>query len=184
LQQSLKATHSELDALVERAPVSGKVTQFSLKIGENRNRGEALAEIVPPTGFKISADIDEYYLGRVRAGQAADVELNGDDYKLHVARVYPQVKGGTFTIDLTFDGKMPQGLSPGAAADGKLSLGGDSTGLVLAAGPFLEASGGDYVFVLDADGHSAHRRRVKLGRRNAEQVEVMGGLSAGERVVT
>ena len=67
---------------------------------------------------------------------------------------------------------------------GKLSLGGDSKALVLAAGPFLEASGGDFVFVLDAGGKSAHRRRVKLGRRNAEQVEVLSGLIAGERVIT
>ena len=29
----------------------------------------------------------------------------------------------------------------------------------------LEASGGDYVFVLDADGHSAHRRRVRCQAR-------------------
>jgi HlyD family secretion protein len=184
LQKSLEATHAQLDDLTVRAPVTGKITQLDLKIGENRNRGERLAEITPLTGFKISADIDEYYLGRARAGQVADLDLNGTRFNLHVARIYPQVKGGTFTVDLSFDGRMPQGLSPGATADGKLSLGGDRTGLVLAAGAFLEASGGDYVFVLDANGKSAHRRRVKLGRRNAEQVEVLAGLEAGERVIT
>jgi HlyD family secretion protein len=184
LQQSLEATHAQLDDLTVRAPVTGKITQLDLKIGENRNRGERLAEITPPTGFKISADIDEYYLGRARVGQAADLELNGTRFNLHVARIYPQVKGGTFVMDLAFDGHMPQGLSPGAAAEGKLSLGGDSRGLILPAGAFLEASGGDYVFVLDADGQSAHRRRVKLGRRNTDQVEVLGGLAAGDRVIT
>lgn len=101
-----------------------------------------------------------------------------------VARAYPAVKSGSFAVDLGFAGLMPQGLSPGATAEGKLSLGGDSKALVLAAGPFLEASGGDFVFVLDAGGKSAHRRRVKLGRRNAEQVEVLSGLNAGERVIT
>lgn len=184
LQESLKATHSELDALIEKAPVSGRVTQLDLKIGENRNRGEPLAEIVPPTGFKIAAQIDEYYLGRVRAGQQAQVEVNGTDYPLHVARVYPQVKSGTFNIDLSFDRQMPEGLSPGATADGKLTLGGDSRAMILPAGAFLEASGGDYVFVLDGDGRTAHRRRVKLGRRNSEQVEVIEGLKPGERAIT
>jgi HlyD family secretion protein len=117
-------------------------------------------------------------------GQQADVDLNGQRFNLKVLRVYPAVKGGTFAVDLAFVGAMPQGLSPGATAEGKLSLGGDRRGLVLPAGAFLEASGGDYVFVLDAKGASAHRRRVKLGRRNAEQVEVISGLSAGERVIT
>ena len=66
---------------------------------------------------------------------------------------------------------------------GRLSLGEDEPGLVLESGAFLEASGGDWVFVLDAGGSTAHRRRIKLGRRNAEQVEVLSGLAAGERVI-
>ena len=184
LQKSLTATKAQLDDLTVRAPVSGRITALDLKIGENRNRGERLAEITPATGFKVSADIDEYYLRRVRSGQAGDIELNDLRYDLHVARVYPQVKNGTFTVDLTFDGKMPMGLSPGSTAEGKLSLGGDRGGLVLPAGAFLEASGGDYMFVLDAGGNSAHRRRIKLGRRNSEQVEVLSGLAAGDRVIT
>jgi HlyD family secretion protein len=183
LQQSLETTRRELDDLTVTAPVSGQITELDLKVGENRNRGERLAEITPETGFKIAADTDEYYLGRVKRGQVAQVTLSGVRYGLHVARVYPAVKSGVFTVDLTFDGRMPTGLSPGATADGKLSLGSDRTGLVLPAGAFLEASGGDYVFVLDADGKSAHRRRVKLGRRNGEQVEVLSGLGAGEHVI-
>jgi HlyD family secretion protein len=183
LQQSLETTRRELQDLVVTAPVTGQITQLDLKVGENRNRGERLAEITPDTGFKIAADTDEYYLGRVKRGQTATVTLSGTTYNLHVARVYPAVKSGTFTVDLTFDGVMPTGLSPGATADGKLSLGGDRPGLVLPAGAFLEASGGDYVFVLDADGKSAHRRRVRLGRRNGEQVEVLSGLSPGARVI-
>ncbi len=183
LQQSLETTRRQLDDLTVAAPVSGQVTQLDLKIGENRNRGEHVAEITPDTGFKIAADIDEYYLGRVKRGQAAQVTLSGTQHDLHVARVYPAVKSGVFAVDLTFDGAMPTGLSPGATADGKLSLGGDRPGLVLAAGAFLEASGGDYVFVLDANGKAAHRRRVKLGRRNGEQVEVLSGLHAGSQVI-
>jgi HlyD family secretion protein len=184
LRKSLDATHAQLDDLTVKAPVSGRITALDLKIGENRNRGERLAEITPHTGFKISADVDEYYLGRVRLGQGARIELNGVTYALKVARVYPAVKSGTFPVDLSFDGKMPDGLSPGATAEGKLLLGGDRAALVVPAGAFLEASGGDYVFVLDAGGKSAHRRRVKLGRRNSEQVEVIEGLNAGERIIT
>ncbi|MBN9554575.1 MAG: HlyD family secretion protein, partial [Alphaproteobacteria bacterium] len=71
-----------------------------------------LAEITPPTGFKISADIDEYYLGRVKAGQHADIDLNGTRHALRIARIYPEVKNGVFKADLGFEGAMPVGLSP------------------------------------------------------------------------
>jgi HlyD family secretion protein len=67
---------------------------------------------------------------------------------------------------------------------GKLELGDDVPSVVLPAGPFLEASGGAWVFVVDGDGTSATRRPVKLGRRTTESIEVLSGLRPGDRVVT
>ena len=99
-------------------------------------------------------------------------------------KVYPQVKDGKFEIDLAWEGATPPGLRRGQAVQGKLELGDDVPAVVLPAGPFLEASGGAWVFVLDNDGSSATRRAVKLGRRTTEAVEVLSGLQPGDRVVT
>lgn len=184
LQEDIEVTHSKLENLIVRAPVAGRLTAIDLKIGENRNRGERLAEITPDTGYKLSADIDEFYLGRLQKGQSATVEIGDQRSTLQVTRVYPQVKDGTFKVDLAFDGDTPAGLLPGQAVQGKLALGNDAPGLILPTGAFLEKTGGDWVFVLDADGKSAHRRRIKIGRRNAEQVEVIAGLRVGEQVIT
>jgi HlyD family secretion protein len=184
LQEDLAITHATLGDLTVRAPVSGLLTTMDLTVGESRNQGDRLGEVTPRTGYKLSATVDEYYLSRVRPGQSAHVELDGNSWPLKVTRVYPQVKNGGFVIDLTFAGSAPAGLLRGQSLQGRLSLGADVPGLVLPAGAFLERSGGDYAFVLDPDGHTARRRRIKLGRRNAEQVEVLQGLATGERVVT
>jgi HlyD family secretion protein len=183
LQESLKITHDKLRNLTARAPVAGLVTAMDLTVGQNRNRGDRLAEIIPDTGFKLSGTVDEYYLGRLREGQRGSIERDGRRWPLTVTRVYPQVKDGGFKVDLDFDGATPEGLLRGQSLQGRLSLGEDEPGLVLESGAFLEASGGDWVFVLDTDGGTAHRRRIKLGRRNAEQVEVLAGLAADERVM-
>jgi len=183
LQQDLNITHGKLDNLTVRSPVKGRLTAMDLKVGESRNRGERFAEITPDTGYKLSAAIDEYYLGRVRNGQQANIELDERAWMLTVTRVYPQIKEGTFIIDLAFDGPTPQGLLPGEALQGKLALGADRPAMVLPVGAFLERTGGDWIFVLDADGHGAERRSIKVGRRNAEQVEILNGLVSGERVI-
>lgn len=183
LQDDLRITHGKLDNLTVRAPVSGRLTAMDLKVGENCNRGTRLAEITPNTGYKLSADVDEYYLQRIHTGQTATVELDDKTYELKVIRVYPQVKEGTFSVDLAFVAGMPAGVIPGQGMRGRLSLGTDANTLTLNAGAFLERSGGDWVFVVDSAGHSARRRTVKLGRRNAEQVEVLANLTAGERVM-
>lgn len=184
MQKSLAITSGTLDDLVVKAPVSGRLTAMDLEPGENRNRGDRLGEITMDTGFKIAAQIDEYYLGRVAPGQRAQIDLDGETLNLRAERIYPQVKDGTFTVDLSFLGAQPQGLLPGEAVQGKLSLGADRPALILPAGAFLERSGGDWVFVVSPDGRHADRRRIRIGRRNAEQVEVLSGLKAGERVIT
>jgi HlyD family secretion protein len=184
LQQSLRQISARLDDLTVKAPASGRITVLDLKIGQNAKQGDRLAELVPDTGFKVAADVDEYYLPRVKVGQTAIADFDGKDVHLKAIRVVPQVKDGVFTVDLAFVDAQPPNLTTGAAVQGRLSLGGDQPALVLPAGAFLERSGGDYVFVVSPDGHHADRRRIKLGRRNSEQVEVLSGLKAGDRVVT
>ena len=51
-------------------------------------------------------------------------------------------------------------------------------------GAFFNDTGGNWVFVVDKGGNSATKRQVQLGRRNADFIEVLGGLSPGERVIT
>ena len=184
LQMSMQQIAARLDDLTVKATSTGRITVLDLKIGQNVKQGDHVAELVPDTGFKIAADVDEYYLPRVKTGQTAVADFNGKDVRLKAIRVVPQVKDGVFTVDLAFVDAQPPGLTTGAAVQGRLSLGGDQPALVLPAGAFLERSGGDYVFVVDSSGKHADRRRIKLGRRNSEQVEVLSGLKAGDRVVT
>jgi HlyD family secretion protein len=188
LHEDLLITHGKLANLVVRAPISGRLTSLDLKVGENRNRGDRFAQITPETGSKLEASVDEYYLGRVRKGQAAEMETLDMDsttkrWRLAVARVYPEVKDGTFTVDLAFSGPTPEGLLPGQALQGKLEVGADRPALVLPSGAFLEKTGGKWLFALDRDGRSAYRRDVALGRRTVDQVEVLTHLSPGDRVV-
>ena len=184
LQESLKVTRSKLDALVLRAPVAGRLTDMDIKPGEIRNRGQRLGQIVPDTGYKLQAQVDEYYLDRVRPGETGAVTIGDREVPVRVTRVDPQVKNATFQVDLAFEGASPHGLLPGQALEGRLTLGGDRPALILPAGAFLERTGGDWVMVADAGANHADRRRVRIGRRSGEQVEVLAGLKPGERVIT
>jgi HlyD family secretion protein len=184
LQASLAVARSKLDSLILRAPVAGKLADMHMNLGEIRNRGERLGQIVPDSGYKIEARVDEYYLDRVRVGQTGEVDVGGRAFPLRVTRVDPQVKDATFQVELAFEGPNPREITSGQALEGRLTLGGDRNGLVLPAGPFLERTGGDWVMVLDAGGHRAEKRRIKIGRRSAEQVEVLSGLRPGERIIT
>jgi HlyD family secretion protein len=184
LRKSLSITRSKLDELTVRAPVGGRLTVMDLKIGQTRNRGDRLGEITLDTGSKVEADVDEFYLDRVRLGQTAEVTLHGRPATVRVSRIYPTIKNGRFTIELEFLGPAAPDVLPGEAVRGRLSLGQDRPAIVLPAGAFLEQTGGNWLFVLAADGRSASRRVVRPGRRNADQIEVLAGLAPGDRVIT
>src|SRR3984957_9165787 len=147
LRGNLAVVHDKLNGLVIRAPIAGKVSAIDLKVGEIRSSGQRLAEVTPQTGMKLNADIDEFYLTRVRVGQVANIIVNGGPVPLTIKRVYPQVQNGQFRVDLDFQGASPPSLVEGATAQGRLQLGGDRQGTILAIGPFLERTGGDWIFV-------------------------------------
>jgi HlyD family secretion protein len=184
LRANLDVVQGKLAALIIRAPAAGVMTAIDLKVGELRNPGERLAEVTPASGMKLTADIDEFYLGRVHVGQSASVGIDGTSTNATVHRVSPQVRNGQFSVDLEFDGKGPGTLVAGQSTEGRLQLGGDSQALILPVGPFLDRTGGDWAFVLASDGRSAHRRRIRVGRRTSEQLEILSGLAKGERVIT
>jgi HlyD family secretion protein len=184
LRSNLDVVQAKLAALIIRAPLAGVITAIDLKVGELRNPGERLAEVTPASGMKLTADIDEFYLGRIHVGQSASVGIDGTQTIANVRRVSPQVKNGQFSVDLEFAGKGPPDLVAGQSAEGRLQLGGDTQAVILPVGPFLDRTGGDWVFVMASDGKSAHRRRIKVGRRTSEQLEILSGLTNGEQVIT
>jgi HlyD family secretion protein len=66
----------------------------------------------------------------------------------------------------------------------RLTLGDPTPALLVPNGAFYNETGGNWIFVVTPDGKSAVKRNVRLGRRNAEHIEVLEGLEAGEKVLT
>jgi HlyD family secretion protein len=184
LAASLQIARDSLDQLNLRAPVAGQLTAFSAQLGQSMQRGERLGQIDSPGRNKLEADVDEFYLGRVVLGQRATLDQNGKAYSLKVAKIYPQVRNGQFRVDLTFVGAEPAGVQRGQTLQARLTLSDPAKARLIPNGSFYNDTGGNWVFVVAADGRSATRRNVRLGRRNTDFVEVIDGLDPGERVIT
>ena len=184
LAGSLDIARSTLDALNIRAPVGGQLTAFSIQIGQSLTRGERLGQIDSAGRNKVVASVDEFYLGRVEPGQTATLNHAGKTYRLKVAKIYPQVKNGTFEVDLQFVGPEPSELQRGQTLQTRLTLGDPAPALLIPNGAFYNETGGAWVFVVTPDGSEAVKRQVRLGRRNSEFIEVLEGLEPGEKVLT
>ena len=71
LESNLEISRQNLDNMNVKAPVSGKLSGFNIEIGQSIGRGERLGQIDTPNDYKVTAFIDEFYLGRVDIGQRA-----------------------------------------------------------------------------------------------------------------
>lgn len=183
LNESIATAKASLDALNVRAPTDGQLTALNAEVGQSKAPGTVLGQVDSLERFKLTAQVDEFYLGRIVLGQVAPFTSEGRDYKANVAKIYPQVANGTFRIDLNFDNPNPEGIHTGQAFDIRLELGRAATAKMLPNGPFYQETGGNWVFVVAPDGRYATRRNVSLGRRNPEHVEVVDGLQTGEKVI-
>jgi HlyD family secretion protein len=172
-----------VEALTIRAPMDGQLTALDAEVGQSKASGPVMGQVNSADRFKLTAQVDEFYLGHVAAGQETLFNIDGRDWRAHVSKVYPQVTNGTFKSDFYFDGAVPTDIHVGQAIDLKVELGGASRAVMLPNGPFYQDTGGNWVFVLTPDGNSAIRRNVRLGRRNPDFVEVVDGLKPGERVI-
>lgn len=183
VEDGLKVVNANVEALAVRAPITGRLTNFDLKVGSLAQSGDHIGRIDDPDQFKLTAQVDEFYLPRVALGQHASVIVEGRRYMARVTRSDPQVKDGRFSVELLFDGTEQPALRAGQSVDCQLTLGEPSPAVVLPNGAFASETGGAWVYVVAADGRSAVRRPVRLGRRNNTQLEVLSGLQSGEKVI-
>jgi HlyD family secretion protein len=175
--------NAQVEALTIRAPMDGQLSALDAEVGQNKASGAVLGQVNSADRFKLMADVDEFYLGRVNIGQETLFTIDGENFKAQVAKVYPQVTNGTFKVDFHFEGKAPSNIHVGQAVDMRVELGGASEAVMLPNGPFYQDTGGNWVFVLAPGGQSAMKRNVRLGRKNPQFVEVVDGLSPGEKVI-
>lgn len=183
LDLGLRVVNESIQALAVRAPIAGRLTDFQLQVGEIVEPDQHIGRIDDPSRFKLLADVDEFYLGRVSAGEKGRVSADGREYDVAVDRVFPQVTDGRFSVELLFTGEAPVEMSPGESVETRIALGETTSALLLPNDAFLNDSDGTWVFVVARDSQGAERRTIRIARRNNSQVEVAAGLAAGERVI-
>lgn len=180
LEGNLAISRQNLDNMNVKAPVDGTLSGFNIEVGQSIGRGERLGQVHTPNDYKVTAFIDEFYLGRVDIGQQASY----DDYAMVVSKIYPQVQNGQFEVDFKFTQAQPVDIRRGQTIQTKLTLGDATEALLIPNGAFYQDTGGNWIFVVTEDDKQAVRRTVRLGRRNSRFIEVIEGLEVGEKVVT
>ncbi len=184
MEDNLQMLNSNLENLVITAPVTGQLSSFNAEIGESKQSGENLGQIDVLDGFKIKARVDERYVSRTYIGQPAQLDYNGEKYDLTIQKIYSDITGGAFEVDLLFEENIPDGIRRGQTIPLRLQFSGvDNDALIIPRGAFYQETGGNWIYVLDAQEKQAIKRTIDIGRQNIHHYEVHEGLMPGEKVI-
>ena len=174
---------SQVDALHVRAGIDGVLQLVPVEVGQHVTPGTNLARVADPKKLKAEIKIAETQAKDVVIGQTASVDTRNGIVTGHVSRVDPSVQNGTVTVDVQFDGLLPDGARPDFSVDGTVEL--ENLKNVLYVGRPVHGASQSTIslFRLTPDGSEAVRTNVKLGRSSVNTVEILDGLQVGDRVI-
>ena len=166
MKKSLALVRGRLENLKVKAPVDGQLGNLEAQIGQSIAQGERIGQVITPE-LKVEAKIDEHYVERVMPGLPVSFE----------------VREGQLRTDLHFVSGRPENIRAGQTYHLNLQLGDPVQAVIVPRGSFYQASGGEYMYVVDEEGKTARRCPVRIGRQNPQYYEVVEGLQPGEKVI-
>ena len=168
------------------SPGSGIVIEKNVLQGQKIAAGENLYKIADLSRVWILGEIYEYELPFIKTGQEANVSLSyypGESFGGRITYIYPYLKPETRTNQVRIEVANP-GLKLKPEMFANLEIHVDyGTTLTVPTDAVLDAGETKIVFVAKGDGYF-EPREVKIGVRGQDMVEVLGGVSDGESVVT
>ena len=182
-QKKYLRSMERLEGLVVRAPINGQLSYVKATPGQQVGSNSNIAEIKVLDQFKIHTQLSEYYIDRITTGLPATVNYQGKRYPLKITKVVPEVKDRMFDVDLVFVGEMPENVRVGKSFRVQIELGQPEDALVMPRGNFYQATGGQWIYKVNASKDKAVRIPLTIGRQNPQQYEVTEGLQAGDLVI-
>lgn len=182
LGASAQLSYSEI-----RSPMNGVVTDRPQYEGELATANQPLLTVMDISKMIAKAHISQSEAASLKVGNPAQLRVAGlsEPVEGKVSLVSPALDPGSTTIEVWVEStKTNDALKPGMTVQLSIIVRSDKNAIVVpASGVFKNDDGTDYVVLAGTDGH-AHLKTVSIGIRNAELVQITGGVKDGDPVIT
>jgi HlyD family secretion protein len=167
------------------SPINGVIADRPLYPGEMANSGSAVISVVDISQVIARANIPVREAAAIQTGRPAKISSTSGDVPGKVTVISPAVDPSTTTVEVWVQAKNPgERLKPGTTVQVSINAEVLEGVILVPATALLSAEqGGDKVMVVGNDS-LAHERKVAVGVRRTDQVQVISGLKEGEQVIT
>ncbi len=169
-----------------RSPIDGVVTDRPLYPGEMAAAGTPLLTVMDISSVIAKAHIPQDDAAALKVGDQGTMTVPGIDEPIEgkVTVVSPALDPNSTTVEVWLEAKNPKGaLKPGTSVQLSLTAQTVKDALVVPANSVITTpEGANTVMLAGSDGR-AHQKAVKLGIRNGEDVQILDGVTASDKVV-
>jgi membrane fusion protein (multidrug efflux system) len=188
-ENQIKLIQEQLDFTNVTADIDGAVDNITVKVGEMFAAGQQQIRIVNTDNLKVVVQVPEIYQERVKVGTAVRIALPGLDNKVisgtvHVAGKVIDPGSRSFAAEIRIPGSS--NIRANQIAVVKLEDYSASKVLTVPVNTVQSDEKGKYVMigVKENDKLVAHKKSITIGQLYNDQVEVAGGLQAGDQLIT
>ncbi len=195
---ALKTRHSQLqqqrinrdsakrkvEELALRAPSDGMVGTVAVMDASMVAANSVVMTLVDLSQLEVQLDIPESYVSDLALGMTVEMSMNGGvGGKMlgKLSALSPEVVKNQVQARVRIEGTQPAGLRQSQRVAARLLIDEKHNVLTLARGPFLEALGGRFAYVLENG--VAQRRPITVGASSVAAIEVKAGLQEGDKVI-
>lgn len=172
----------QVDRLAIEAPFDGMVASVSVQDRDAVAANAPILTVVNLSEYEIEITLPENYGAEVLPGTRAEILYEGREYPGKVTAISPEVRDSQVTGTVVFEGTAPRGLKQSQRVSVRMVFENKPNVLKVPRGPFLESGGGRLIYVVAADG-IATPRAIEVGAVSVAEVEVVNGLTVGEKVI-
>ncbi|HSP93850.1 MAG TPA: efflux RND transporter periplasmic adaptor subunit [Thermoanaerobaculia bacterium] len=171
----------QVEGLAIAAPFDGVVASLAVQDRDAVAANQAIATVVNLSQFEVEITLPENYAAEVAPGTAAQILYEGKEYPGHVTAMSPEIRDSQGHGTVAFEGAAPAGLRQSQRVSVRMVFESKPNVLKVPRGPFLESGGGRQIYVVENG--IAVKREIAVGAVSVSEVEIVKGLSQGDKVI-
>jgi RND family efflux transporter MFP subunit len=164
------------------APFSGVITEKNVEPGNLAVPGQPLMTLERGGGYRLEANVEESMMGRIRLRQNVQIALDAvaKDLSGRVSEIVPAVDPTARTSTVKIDLPPLAELRTGLFGRARFEIG-SRKALTVPSGAI--SNRGEVQWVFAAENGKAHSRIITTGERAGDRIEVLSGLSDGDKLI-
>ncbi|WP_085297375.1 efflux RND transporter periplasmic adaptor subunit [Cognaticolwellia mytili] len=183
MSKTLERAQQQVNSLTVYASIDSVVQDVPIEAGQRISMGANIAKLAAQNSLIAELQIPELHIQDVAIDQRVVIDTRNNKIQGIVTRIDPAVVNGNVQVDVSFSETLPRDARPDLTVDGEIKITEISNTLFVNRPLFAQSQSVAPLYKMSTDGSFAQRIPVKLGKGSVNKIQILEGLSVGDKII-